>query len=83
MEDDKNCGEQGRQWLCTVVSMCWDFWLVFLREASMSVNCWIIIDIDQQELMEMGKMPILKKGENDCLSGNWKGRDFNVFVVKV
>ena len=27
-------------------------------------------------------MPIVKKGEHDCLSVNYKGIGFNVFVVK-
>ena len=50
----------------------------------MEVYWKLIIDIGQQVFMEMEPIPIKKSeiGENDFLSINWKGFEFDVLVLK-
>ena len=64
--------------------MCWGGQLVCLREAYMVVHWWRGVDVGQHEFMDIESMPIMKKetGENDCLSGNWKGLGSYVLVLK-
>ena len=40
------------------------------------------LEIGKQAFKDMKSMTIVKKSDNDCLSGNWKGVNFDIFVVK-